>query len=75
MVEHIVPDPVLLGDSRPVVGGTRRQHLVRIGDHDNKETEPWPGVVRTVLPAGGRCGTSVVIGVTPLVGDSLEGDT
>lgn len=74
MVEHVVPHPVLLGSSRPVVGGTRRERLVCIGDHVNKEFEPWPGVVRTVLPSGGRCGKSVVIGVTPFVDDSLEGD-
>jgi hypothetical protein len=30
-----------------VVSGTRCEHLVRIGDHVNKETEPWPGVVQT----------------------------
>jgi len=74
MVEHVVPHPVLLGNSRPVVIGTRRERLVSIGDHVNKETEPWPGIVHTVLPAGGRCGKRVVISVTSFVDDSLEGD-
>src|SRR5487761_770800 len=74
MVAHVVPHPVLLSNSRPVVGGTRRERHVRIGEHVTKETEPWPDVVRTVLPAGGRGGESVVIGITPFVDDTLEGD-
>jgi hypothetical protein len=33
VVQHIVPHPVLLVNSWPVASGTRRERLIRVGDH------------------------------------------
>ena len=74
MVEHVVPDPVLLGDARTMISGTSREGLVRVGDHLDEEAEPRPGVVATVLPADGRPRQGVVIGVASFVDEPLEGD-